>query len=568
MEFKDLIYELIVEEVKNKKLLNSLYNKWSREDSSVTPEITEYIFTRFMGGTDDEGNKIKPLKDQLNSLKRPEIISFLQKFNGEGGREKFNPQRLKDIVSYSLSQIKTLFAQFGLKIGIQKKTYFFEDPSREKKDWVEESRKLWYGDQFKIYDDGSGFRVYQPKTQRDAISFGFYQQKLAQENFPSSNKWCVTNYRSDSMSNLWQSYRDRKPASRTFYFVIDETKPADDQFHLSALQVLSQPENGFPYRITNGSNTNHDMLISLNDPQNEDKSLQHIYKQTLAPELLEKLQPVPFIEEKEMDLTVSDLETLLRRIKEDSSSQYDFVIQDPEVKRAYIQRKFEVTTIRSFESLNDSDVRLYFEVQLTPDNNGAVNTQDLFKSYETFVYLLKKRSKSVGDYISQKLKQAGSSVADIVTSLMARTFRDVFVSEKDENIKLLESTTGGKCGIFDARTADWAKKDGIKYTPDYERILSESTLGVFAFDEPKEGEEIDFENYTQYIYEVYSKSGNLNDNTNFHCFGTDQLESSGFFLTQKKWLEIKDNWIEVDEVDYSRNYDKLGDKLDGSGIAQ
>ena len=115
MEFKDLIYELIVEEVKNKKLLNSLYNKWSREDSSVTPEITEYIFTRFMGGTDDEGNKIKPLKDQLNSLKRPEIISFLQKFNGEGGREKFNPQRLKDIVSYSLSQIKTLFAQFWFK---------------------------------------------------------------------------------------------------------------------------------------------------------------------------------------------------------------------------------------------------------------------------------------------------------------------------------------------------------------------------------------------------------------------------------------------------------------------
>ncbi len=36
----------------------------------------------------------------------------------------------------------------------------------------------------------------------------------------------------------------------------------------------------------------------------------------------------------------------------------------------------------------------------------------------------------------------------------------------------------------------------------------------------------------------------------------------------RKWLEIKDNWIEVDEVDYSRNYDKLGDKLDGSGIAQ
>ena len=100
------MYELIVEEVKNKKLLNSLHSKWNSQDNSVTPEITEFIFSRFMGGTDNEGNRIKPLKDQLNSLKRPEIVSFLQKYNGENGRDKFEPNKLKDIGQYSFTQIR------------------------------------------------------------------------------------------------------------------------------------------------------------------------------------------------------------------------------------------------------------------------------------------------------------------------------------------------------------------------------------------------------------------------------------------------------------------------------
>ena len=50
MDFKSIIYDLIVEEVKNKKLLNALHSKWNSQDDSVTPEITEFIFSRFMGG--------------------------------------------------------------------------------------------------------------------------------------------------------------------------------------------------------------------------------------------------------------------------------------------------------------------------------------------------------------------------------------------------------------------------------------------------------------------------------------------------------------------------------------
>ena len=54
MDFKSIMYDLIVEEVKNKKLLNALHTKWNSQDDRVTPEITEFIFSRFMCGTDYE----------------------------------------------------------------------------------------------------------------------------------------------------------------------------------------------------------------------------------------------------------------------------------------------------------------------------------------------------------------------------------------------------------------------------------------------------------------------------------------------------------------------------------
>jgi|14BtaG_2_1085337.scaffolds.fasta_scaffold18974_1 hypothetical protein len=567
MDFKSIMYDLIVEEVKNKKLLNALHKKWNSQDNSVTPEVTEFIFTRFMGGTNNEGLRVKPLKDELTSLKKPEIVSFLQKYNGENGRDKFIPSKLKDVRSYTFPQIKNLFAQFGISVGIKKDVRFFEDPSVIKNDRAGISEKLWNGDKFKIYDDGNGFRVYQPKTQRDAISFGFYQKEVAQENFTSSNKWCVTNYKDDTMSNLWQSYRDRNPSSRTFYFVIDETKPKDNQFHISALQVLSQPENGFPYRITNASNTNYDMLVSLNDPQNQDKSLQHIYTQTLSQELLEKLESVPFDEEKEMDLKVSNLETLLRRIKEDASSPYDFVIQDPEVKRAYMQRPGNfLETIRSFNSLTDSDLRLYFEIQL-----DARNPSEVFKDYETFVYLLKKRGKSVGDYIVSKLKDAGSSVGEIVTGLMLSTFNTDFVSKQDEDIKVVKDNNSTKVGIFDAKKGGWLKFNNITYTPDYYEVTSEQGYGVFDFNKDKDGEDNSPETNSddlppQYLLGVYSISKSMDDNTNFYVLDPQDGDGKVLIFSHNTWkTQAEPYWLDFDEtdVDYDKEYDNIMDKSTG-----
>jgi hypothetical protein len=564
MDFKSIMYDLIVEEVKNKKLLNALHQKWNSQDDRVTPEITEFIFSRFMGGTDDEGNRIKPLKDQLNSLKRPEIVSFLQKYNGQNGRDEFLPNKLKDIVAYSFPQISTLFAQFGIGVGTKKKSYFFEDPKKGKKEWVEESKNLWFGDQFKIYDDGNGFRIYKPKTQRDAVSFGFYQYSLAAENFGTSNKWCVTNFKgTDSMSNLWQSYRSRTPA-RTFYFVIDETKSADNEFHLGALQKLENSENGFPFRLTNGSNTNHDKLISIDDPDDEAKSLLHIYPQLRAEGALDKLSFETFDESKEMDLKVDDLDRKIRRITEEPNSEYDFVIQDPELKRAYINRGNELHKIRSFNSLSDQDVRLYFEVHLDQGN-----PTDVIKEYDTFVYLLKKRSKSVSDYLVQRLERSGSSVGDILTSLMLSTFSINFISQQDKDIKVVQDNNSGKVGIFDAKRGSWSKLNNITYGPDYFEITAEQGYGVFDFNKDSEDGSSKISSGDlppQYLLGVYSKSQSVDDNTNFYVLDPGDGSSGVLIFSHNTWkTQAEPAWIDLDsdDIDFDKDYDSLDDKSTG-----
>ena len=564
MDFKSIMYDIIVEEVKNKKLLNALHTKWNSEDDRVTPEITEFIFSRFMGGTDNEGNRIKPLKDQLNSLKSPEIVSFLQKYNGQNGRDEFLPNKLKDIVAYSFPQISTLFAQFGIGVGTKEKSYFFEDPKKGKKERVEESKKLWFGNQFKIHDDGNGFRIYKPKTQRDSVSFGFYQKALAAENFGTSNKWCVTNFKDeDSMSNLWQSYRSRTPA-RTFYFVIDETKSADNEFHLGALQKLENSENGFPFRLTNGSNTNHDKLISIDDPDDESKSLLHIYPQLRAEGALDKLSFVRFDESKEMDLKVDDLDRKIRRITEEPNSEYDFVIQDPELKRVFINRGGELHKIRSFNSLSDQDVRLYFEVHLDQGN-----PTDVIKEYDTFIYLLKKRSKAVSDYLVQRLERSGSSVGDVLTSLMLSTFSINFISQQDKDIKIVQDNNSGKVGIFDAKRGSWSKLNNITYGPDYFEITAEQGYGVFDFNKDSEDGSSKISSGDlppQYLLGVYSKSQSVDDNTNFYVLDPGDGNSGVLIFSHNTWkTQAEPAWIDMDSdgMDFDKDYDSLEDKSTG-----
>ena len=566
MELKKLIYDILVEEVQNKKLLNTLFDRWRSDNDNITLEDAEWVFTQYMGGTDDEGNRIQPIKDQI-SLNRQEVKNFLVKYSGEYGRLRFEPSRLKDINAYTYEQLKFLLLQFGRrrKSTPQKSPYFFEDPTKSKNDWIKLSEELWKGDRLKIYDDGNGFRIYEPNTQKDAICFGFYQGYIAKnEHTGNTNKWCVTNYdrAGDTMSNLWQSYRTNH--GRTFYFVIDETKPKNDQYYVGALQRLSKTEYGYDFRLTNSPNNNSDKQVKLDDPLDPDSSLKNIYPQLFVADEegnlpVSKITSKEFKESVEMDLKVDEITTLLRRITE-TPGEYDFVIQDPEVKRAYINRGNELHKKRSFESLNDQDIRLYFEVHFTDGN-----PLDVFKSYDVFEYIYKGRGKEITDYLVSRLQRANTSITEIYTKLVYNTFSPKFFSKQYDHIKILEDKNSGLSGIFDEKTGGWLKHNNITYEPSYSEI--DSDYGVFDFENKTETQNQDDlqEQLDQkaYIVTTYSKTKSVDDGDNFYLID-DPMEHNATvtLLSHSRWLDVKKYFISTtsDEYDYEKPYSDIDQK--------
>lgn len=79
MKITDLIYDMLVEEFGNKKLLNAMLVKWyGQELTDDQKNEGEFLLTKFF-----------ELKNRL-SLKLPEVVTFLNKF------EDFNVNNLKE----------------------------------------------------------------------------------------------------------------------------------------------------------------------------------------------------------------------------------------------------------------------------------------------------------------------------------------------------------------------------------------------------------------------------------------------------------------------------------------
>lgn len=561
MDFKGVIYEMLVEEVRNKQLLNSLYKKWNSEDSNVTPEVAEYIYVRFKGGTDNEGNSVQGIQDSLNPQKVA-VANFLKRFSGSIDGGKFEPSDLKSIEKYSAKQIIFLLKQLGFKLPFDEeeksKTYFFENSGISKSQWVEKSKELWYGDKYKVYDDGKGLRIYQPLTQKDSISFGFYQQSLIRDNFSHGNKWCVTAYSDDRTSNLWQNYRQNRDGGRTFFFVIDDTKEPNDEYHLSALQKLGVPDGDYPFKITNLNNTNGDKSVKINDPQDIKSSLLHIYPQLRETDFLTEVQPIPFDEGVEMDLQVDKLTRLLDQIRE-QPGEYDFSVQDPDVKRAYINRGRELKKIESFESLDDQDVRLYFEVR--GDQN---NPFEIITSWDLLNYLTVKRPRDLRDFIVGFYEgRMNTPISEIYKRILETDFAPSFIIKNtDDKIIVVKEKTTSKYGIVNFNYGTFLKHDGITYSPEY--VLMDTIQGSFDLDNLKSKESNDDEQNLQeqgftnieYVISIFSKNNSRDDMNNFYLLqNMDSWEAKYTLLSHKTWKEVGEPSF-VDSGDTGYDFDK------------
>ena len=228
MKLKNIFSKILTEQAENKKLINFLLQKWNQEDETVNEEKVIEILGRF----GQIKNKLEP--------NLPQVVSFLSRFDGKFGFTYFDPKNLKDVTKYRYNEILSLINEYeplskildDIEIDVP---IDLDHMSQTEK--LRLSKDLWFGTKFCIINEGN-FRVYDIPNELTSKIFGFYLQSVA------NRQWCVT-------VSSWKYYRFSN--KRSFYFVIDESRPQTDKYFLSALQY--DPTTDTKFRITSMEET-------------------------------------------------------------------------------------------------------------------------------------------------------------------------------------------------------------------------------------------------------------------------------------------------------------------------
>jgi hypothetical protein len=526
MNIQDSVFDVLVEEIKNKKLFNFLLKKWFGDNP--TPEQmkrAEKHITLF-------SEKQKSL-----TSKNPAVYTFLLRHDGEHGFPAFNPSKLMDISQYSLEEIESLLHEFkDESLTTQEDEFAGKLESSPQK--VLASKKLWLSDRDVVVNE-EGFKVHYVSDARESIKYGYYQQKLTlglRGPNGSGQQWCVTGRNtSDSRGNLWGSYRPK----RTFWFVIDESKNPDEnenyevfRYYLSALQycVNDQDNRGNRY-------TGFKLTSLLNDGDNT-KTWEEIVQ--IYPQLAEHRDKFEtYIKYDEAELLDS---SALTRISE-QPGRNEFAAARRELKKAHIERGGTIKTEKSWLSM-DPNLRVLYIITTT-----SRDIIDKFQSYELIstikkvgseFKLLDNHIKSLGSRLDENGRVVNQKLADvgvgfIYEHLMSSEFIVARVSVDNKNLVLYESKITKKFGLYYNDKASWVRQDSIVFEPNYVQMgtdLYNDNLGK------------------TYIVETYTTGGEP-DNTSLYCvFPIEENDNaSGHFISSSKFEILKTKIQPKDEED-------------------
>lgn len=562
MNIQDLVYDVIVEEVKNKKLFNFLLKKWYGDNP--TPEQiqqTENDLTLFFE------------KQHGMTSKNPAVISFLHRWDGqhglgvkvpdldENGVQKRNdnnepmfklaPFKLEDIkdpVQFTLEQFEDFLHEYKdatLTAGDEDE---FKGKLESTPAKVTASKKLWDSDRDVVLNE-EGFKVHFVSDARESIKYGFYQQKMAEKY--GGVQWCVTGRNtSDSRSNLWGTYRPR----RTFWFVIDESKnPIDNpnkevyKYHICALQYCERDQGYTGFKMTS-------MLNDGDIP----KSWEEVVR--IYPQLAEHRDMFEYVAYDEAELFDRNMANRLT----EAPGRHEFARQRRELKKAYLDGGGVISTEKSWMSMDTNLRNLYI---LTVTARDAV---DKFSSYELMsaikkvgneFRLLDNTLKSVGSRQDQNGRISNQSLADlgvayIYQHLMEHEFITARASIDNPKIRLYKSKKTKKTfGLYNLGKIDWVIHEGIKFEPHY----TEMDTILYLDDNDK-----------KYLVEIYvvGENGPV-DNRSLYCvypIEDDNELVGGHFIGARQWAEIEGTKMrpkdEENDDDDSRRFSNLNPETD------
>jgi len=540
MNIQDLVYDVIVEEVKNKKLFNFLLNKWFGE--TPTPEQIQQAEADLTLFTE---------KQKSLTINNPAVYTFLLRHDGDHGLPAFDPSKLMDISQYSLEEIESLLHEFRdatLTAGDEDE-FKGKLTSDEKK--VAASKKLWLSDRDAVVNE-EGFKVHFVPDAREAIKYGFYQQYMSEEKFKMDKRqWCVTGRNtSDSRSNLWGTYRPR----RTFWFVIDESKNPENnpnsevyKYYIGALQYCERDQGYTGFKLTS----------MFNDGDNP-KLWEEVVR--IYPQLAEHRDLFEYKSYDEAELFDRNVANRLT----ESPGRHEFAAARRELKKAYFEGGGVISTEKSWRSMDTNLRDMYIITTL------AGNAIDKFSTYELMsaikkvgneFRLLDNTLKSLGSRLDQQGRVSNQSLGDlgvafIYQHLMENEFITARTSIDNPKIRLYKSKKNKKkFGLYHLGKIDWVIHDGIKFEPDY----TESSTILYIDDQEK-----------SYLVETYvvGENGPV-DNRSLYCvypIDEDNELAGGHFIGARQWSELEGTKMhpkdEENDDDDSRRFTDLDPEKD------
>jgi hypothetical protein len=558
MNIRDLVYDILVEEVKNKKQFSFLLKKWYGETPTTdqikrAEENLELFFDKQKGFT----------------INNPAVATFLHRWDAshglgikvpdldENGVQKknlenqpmfklvpFNIDDIRDPGRFTIEQLEDFLDEFrDATLNNNEDDEFKGNKLDSTPERVKASQKLWLSEQ-NTSVSGEGFKVHYVSDARESIKYGYFQQEMARKY--QGLQWCVTGRNtSDSRSNLWGSYRPK----RTFWFVIDESKNPTEvtdsnvyKYYLCALQYC---ENDTDHR--GNRYTGFKMTSMLNDGDNP-KTWDEVIR--IYPQLTEHRDLFKYEDFDESELVDKDV---VNRLNETPGHKLEFAMARRDVKKAYIERGSIISTANSWRRMDTPLRNLYILTTTARDAidkyqsyellNEIKKTGNEFKLLDNTLKSLGSRLDQYGQVVNQRLGDAG--VGFLFQHLMSNEFEVARTSIDNVNLVLYKSKKTGKHGLYYNDKASWVKMDGMIFEPNYIEFVTE----MYVDDQDK-----------MYIVETYTTGGEP-DNTSLYCvYPVNENEYvSGHFITSSKFELLKNKIHPKNEEDSDDDSIKISD---------
>lgn len=493
INFKDTLFDILSEQKISKAVSNALLTKWGAQNPNITHEEVEKLFNRFR----EIQNGLSPNKAQ--------VISFLNRFDGQHGYERFDPINLKDILKYSYKEIKFLIGEYttdNVEPNEMDNVFNDKDP-KSTPEKVEASKALWDSENFLIVNE-EGLKVFNIPDQMTSINFGYYAESINRLQYEVTGEhtnsiWCVTWRNGRNTSNMWGSYRTQ---GRSFYFVMDTSRnPETDKYFMGALQVDQNVGTG--YRLTSVRNDGDNAMTW--------KNIVKIYPRLEQYKDLIVNKPYSADELKEKNVVGQISEV---------AGPYQFKRVERPLKLAYINNHGVLKDPESWRSMDEQLRALYITTTREPEISNKFSNLG-------FVAEIKKVG-SEFTLLNNRLKQLGKpGIGYLIDYFMAKEFKVSRISEDNENIRLYISIQTGKYGLYNTRINNWVDLNGISYFPSYNKLKEEDIIRISREE--------------SYGVEIFSKS-NQPDDTSFYCLSPLRNRNSpnGRFISAHQWELLRE----------------------------